>query len=125
MCTIMKLWVLQKPGIFLPLDRLLVFKSPMLMDGVSYLVTSSTNVCGSLLLDARKISLKVSQVYPFISRGVAGPERWMSVNVLAVTVYKTKLGCFHFHCERDVAIRLLFSKQYKSWHQARMFLSSS
>jgi hypothetical protein len=92
----------------------------MLRDGVSYLVT-----CGSSSSDSREVSLKVSQVYPFISRGVAGPERWMSVNVLAVTVFKTNLGCFHFHCERDVAIRLLFSKQYKSWHQDRMRLSSS
>jgi hypothetical protein len=70
LCTIMKLWVLQKRGIFIPLDRPLNFKRPMLMAGV----TSCTNVCGSLL-DARKMSLKVSQVYPFIPRGVAGPER--------------------------------------------------
>jgi hypothetical protein len=52
------------------------------------------------------VSLKGVASFSF-QRGVAGPERWISVKVQAVTVYKTKLGCFYFHSEYDVAIRLV------------------
>ena len=51
------------------------------------------------------VSLKGVASYSF-QQGVAGPERWISVKVLVITVYETKLGCFYFHSEHDVAIRL-------------------
>lgn len=51
------------------------------------------------------MSLKGVASFSF-QRGVADPERWISVKVLVVAVCETKLGCFYFHSEHDVAIRL-------------------